>query len=200
MPRMNPQTMNWSLRLSRWKHMVETSLSAAPLQIGRDCDRQKLRLHWAQDPDEEPACARRAPRFCGRDGSVFLMPIVSSSAAAIISSRSEVKLRASGSSSSLLLSLLSSGSVGFVSPPEGGWCCEGGFEEPPVGDLGFISMIVLFVKQVHLQNVGAAVDVHAGSAQWLRPRGSLSWSMMRPEGGLTYSLRPPGRRRRLSEG
>lgn len=169
MPRMNPQTMNWSLRLSRWKHMVETSLSAAPLQMGSDCERQKLRLHWLQDPDEEPAWARRAPRFCGR----VLMPMVSSSAAAIISSRSEVKVRASWSSSSWLSS---SGSVGLVlvSPPDGGWCCDGGLEEPGVEDFGFISMIVLFVKQVHLQNVGAAVNIRAGSVQWLRPRGKAS--------------------------
>lgn len=60
---MNPHTMNWSLRLSRWKHMVVTSLSAAPLQIGSDCDRQKLRLHWLQDGDEELPFARRASRL-----------------------------------------------------------------------------------------------------------------------------------------
>lgn len=157
MPRMKPQTMTWSLRLSRWKHMVETSLSAAPLQMGSDCDRQKLRLHWLQDPDEVLPWARR-----GCFLFICLMPIVSSSAAAIISSRSrsdeEGKLRASWSSSSPLL--LSSGSVGLVvseppPPPDGGWCCEGGFEEPPVEEWGFISMIVLFVKQVHLQKVGA---------------------------------------------
>lgn len=144
MPRMKPQTMTWSLRLSRWKHMVETSLSAAPLQMGRDCDRQKLRLHWPQGPAEDPPWARR-----GWD--LFLMPIVSSSAAAIISSSSEGKLRASWSSSAGAVGLV----LVLVSPPDGGLSCDGGLGAPPGEDFGFISMIVLFVKQVHLQNVGA---------------------------------------------
>lgn len=29
--------------------MVTTSFSVAPLQIGRDCERQKARLHWLHD-------------------------------------------------------------------------------------------------------------------------------------------------------
>lgn len=102
--------------------MVTTSLSAAPLQIGSDCDRQKLRLHWLQDGDEALPCAR-----CDS-------PAFSSSA--------------------------SLGGPGVLLPSEaGGWCCEGGLddEEPPVEDLGLISIIVLLVKQVHLQKVGAAV-------------------------------------------
>lgn len=162
MPSMNPQTMTWSLRLSRWKHMVETSLSAAPLHIGSDCDRQKLRLHWLQEEDEELPCARRDTFRCRRRSSSMMLLMsassASSSAAAAIMSSRPAKLRASGSSSWLLLL---SGSV--VSPPDRGWCCEGGFEdEPPVEDLGLISMIVLLVKQVHLQNVGAAVYINAG--------------------------------------
>jgi len=154
---MNPQTMTWSLRLSRWKHMVETSLSAAPLQMGSDCDRQKLRLHWLQDGEEELPFARRDILFSSRRRSLssmmLLMSSSSSSAAAMMSSR-PARLRASWLSSWSWL--LSSGLL--VSTADGGWCCEGGFEdEPPVEDLVLISMIVLFVKQVHLQNVGAAV-------------------------------------------
>lgn len=135
-PSMNPHTMNWSLRLSRWKHMVVTSLSAAPLQIGSDCDRQKLRLHWLQDDEEELPFARRASR-CG-----------------LVSSSSAPLSRESCWSSSAP----SASSTGSVVPSDGGWCCEGGLDgEPPLEDLGLISMIVLLVKQVHLQNVGAAV-------------------------------------------
>lgn len=182
MPRMNPQTMNWSLRLSRWKHMVVTSLSAAPLQIGSDCDRQKLRLHWLHDGDEELPCARRASR---------VPSLPSPSAAASKSARP----RASWSSAEL--SSLSSGSV---VPSDGGWCCEGGLDgELPVEDLGFISMIVLLVKQVHLQNVGAAIYVNARSVRQVHPGGEsqLLWCIDRWMFGLTYTLRPPGRRKRL---
>lgn len=51
-------------------------------------------------------------------------------------------------------------------PSDGGWCCEGGLDgDVPVEDLGFISMIVLLVKQVHLQNVGAAIHVNARSVR-----------------------------------
>lgn len=154
MPSMNPHTMNWSLRLSRWKHMVVTSLSAAPLQIGRDCERQKLRLHWLQDGDEELPFARRASRC-------LLLP---SSWPSTSPSPAPTSRASSWSLSSVSLSSsLGSSGCGLVVPSDGGWCCEGGLDEPPVEDLGLISMIVLLVKQVHLQNVGAAVYVDAGS-------------------------------------
>lgn len=173
MPSMNPHTMNWSLRLSRWKHMVVTSLSAAPLQMGSDCDRQKFRLHWLHDEEEELPCARRAGRCC-LFLRFFSMPAISPAPAS--SSKKSRMLRASWSSSSWAASLLSpsSGSVGLLLPPDGGWCCEGGLDEepPPVEDLGLISMIVLFVKQVHLQNVGAAVLVNTRSARWVRLKGA----------------------------
>lgn len=165
MPSMNPHTMNWSLRLSRWKHMVVTSLSAAPLQMGSDCDRQKFRLHWLHDELEELPCARRVTGRCLL--RFFSIPAISPAPAS--SSKKSRMLRASWSSSSWAASLSPlSGSVGLLLPPDGGWWFEGGLDEepPPVEDLGLISMIVLFVKQVHLQNVGAAVLVNARSARW----------------------------------
>lgn len=166
MPSMNPHTMNWSLRLSRWKHMVVTSLSAAPLQMGSDCDRQKFRLHWLHDEEEELPCARRvAGAACLPLLRFFSMPAISPAPAS--SSKKSRMLRASWSSSSVGSSLSPlSGSVGLLLPSDGGWCCEGGLDgEPlPVEDLGLISMIVLFVKQVHLQNVGAAALVNTRSA------------------------------------
>lgn len=168
MPSMNPHTMNWSLRLSRWKHMVVTSLSAAPLQIGSDCDRQKFRLHWLHDELEELPCARRVTGAARLLLRFFSMPAISPAPAS--SSKKSRMLRASWSSSSVGSSLSPlSGSVGLLlPPPDGGWCCEGGLDEepPPVEDLGLISMIVLFVKQVHLQNVGAAVLLNTRSARW----------------------------------
>lgn len=175
MPSMNPQTMTWSLRLSRWKHMVVTSLSAAPLQMGSDCDRQKFLLHWLHDELEELPCARRV------GFRLFLRFFISTPAispAPASSSKKSRTLRASWSSSSWAASFVSpcssSGSVGLLlPPPDGGWCCEGGLDEepPPVEDLGLISMIVLFVKQVHLQNVGAAVSVNARLVRWVRLKG-----------------------------
>lgn len=174
MPSMNPHTMNWSLRLSRWKHMVVTSLSAAPLQMGSDCDRQKFRLHWLHDEEEELPCARRVTGAARLFLRFFSMPVISPAPAS--SSKKSRMLRASWSSSSWAASLLSpsSGSVVPLPPPDGGWCCEGGLDEepPPVEDLGLISMIVLFVKQVHLQNVGAAVLVNARSVRRVRLKGA----------------------------
>lgn len=133
-----------------------TSLSAAPLQIGSDCERQKLRLHWLQEGDEELPFARRASRV-----------------GVVVPSTSPPPSRVSCSLSSASLSSSSTGSgSGSAVPSDGGWCCEGGLDgEPPVEDLGLISMIVLLVKQVHLQNVGAAVYVDAGSVSWVRPKG-----------------------------
>lgn len=132
MPSMKPHTMIWSCRESRWKHIVTTSFSAAPLHIGSDCDRQNARLHWLHDGE---ACARRAG-LRGMMGST-----------AWSSSRPSRTERGSAD-----------GSAGDVSSassePSGSFRWEPGML--PV-DLDLISIMVLLEKHVHLQNVGAAI-------------------------------------------
>lgn len=122
-PRMNPHTMIMSLRLSRWKHMVTTSFSAAPLQMGRDCARQKARLHWEQE-GEDAAARLEWERGCWKSGE-----------------EEEEE-----------------GGVSWSEGGDGGSArCEPVVRTPAGGEVvDLISMMVLLVKQVHLQKVGAA--------------------------------------------
>ena len=72
-PRMKPQTMSWSLRLSRWKHIAKASFSSASLQMGRFRDRQKARVHWVQE--EEAARSRSERRECWAAAASFMVVV-----------------------------------------------------------------------------------------------------------------------------
>lgn len=137
--------MTWSWRESRWKHMVTTSFSAAPLQMGSDCDRQKARLHWLQEPVVWVWRAAARGMMGSRAGS-------SSRASRRERGSSSVPAEGAGVESGEGVSsvLLSSSSPSFE--------VSGSFAWVPgiVLDLDLISIMVLLVKQVHLQNVGGA--------------------------------------------
>lgn len=133
--------MIMSFRESRWKHMVTTSESAAPLQMGRDCARQKARLHCEHEGEEEPA--RLGPRGLRRRDLVSREGFRPSTVTASSSSSKEGIM---GSMSSRRASSSEEGESTRWEPVRGA---------PAVVDL--ISMMVLLVKQVHLQKVGAAV-------------------------------------------
>lgn len=65
-PSMKPHTMSRSLLLSRWKHMVVTSSSSAPWQMGRLWSRQKVLVHAEQAEGTRFSLgARLVPRFVG---------------------------------------------------------------------------------------------------------------------------------------
>lgn len=161
-PRMKPHTMIWSFLLSRWKHMVTTSLSAASLQMGRDCDRQKALLHWLHEGE---TCARlwpprrRAVSMPGRRGGEEeegekRRSFISSFPPSSRTDRS-TKVEGGSSWSSCSSVSLSDGSLRWEdSDPD-----PDPDPEPLVlvlVVLDLISIMVLFVKHVHLQNVGAA--------------------------------------------
>lgn len=167
MPSMKPQTMIWSFLLSRWKHMVTTSLSAAALHMGRDCDRQKALLHWLHVGE---ACARldggaaaasgrrRRDLGCrGRRWSLVLgwgkrIAFMSSSASSASASRKD---RRGLEESGVVVGSSSSSWSSVLSTSEGALRWD---VVDPRDDLGVISIIVLLVKHVHLQNVGAAEE------------------------------------------
>lgn len=147
MPKMKPHTMIWSLRESRWKHMVTTSFSPAPLQMGRDCDRQKARLHWLHEGEE--VCARRWPAWERgmRSGSVVVGSCSSTLSRRVVSFWSADARGSAGGFDA-------AGSESVLASVGGSTRCE---EEEVLLDLDLISIIVLLVKQVHLQKVGAAL-------------------------------------------
>ena len=107
--------------------------------MGRFCERQKARLHCVQDEEADLASSGL---FSARNLCCFSLSRVSS------------------------LSALGAGEVGAASLDElgvGGWSLGGwtwgGEESPPLA--GPRRMMVLFLKQVHLQNVGAAATLLA---------------------------------------
>lgn len=152
---------------------MTTSFSVAPLQMGRDCDRQKARLHWLQD-GLVCVCARRLLRVrkrCWgdwglRSESGVLPP------SGWVSSRRGVPpllLLSEGGTSGVVEGVVVEVVVSTCpvvveeedeSEPGPSSLWEGGVPPPPppVVDLDLISMMVLLLKQVHLQNVGAAVE------------------------------------------
>lgn len=128
--------MRRSLRESRAKHMVTTSFSSAPLQMGRLYLRQKARLHCEQLDD-----AARLSSMCERG-------------AAAVSPASPLSLSLFVASDGVAVVVV------VVGLGAGGGAGGGSWPGPN-------GMMVLFLKQVHLQNVGGAVSVlSVWSAFW----------------------------------
>ncbi|KAK0615616.1 hypothetical protein B0T17DRAFT_538618 [Bombardia bombarda] len=161
---MKPHTMNWSLRLSRWKQLVTTSFSSAPLQMGRLYCRQKARLHCVQLEEAARGVSERLlvwrlserERASGRRLCCGSVP-----------PRAEevVVVEEEGASEAVEWEGGGGGGGGGLS------CC------------GPRGMMVLLVKQVHLQKVGAeaaatsdASDARSTIKRWcIRVIVALGW-------------------------
>jgi len=128
---MNDHTISWSLRLSRWKHLVVTSFSSASLQMGSDWLRQKARSHRSQREPEVARLSRRTSRTRA------------CAAAAAASPEEEEEDWGDGEE------VVGEGE-GLLLGSSSGFGLEGG-----VSPLGRSSIMVLFVKQVHLQKLAA---------------------------------------------
>lgn len=163
---------------------MTTSFSAAPLQMGNDCDRQKARLHWLQEAEAWARRPARGSMIGSGEGSCRSGNRLSRSGsdASLSSGAAEAVGSGAGAEAEVdvELEVLSASGGGSLTWDEGlelvDWC--------------LISIIVLLLKQVHLQKVGAAV------AAW-----SVSRGMREPRGGEQAHLRrPPARRAPLEEG
>lgn len=107
--------------------------------MGRDWERQKARLHWLQDGEREEGARDLRPRGSsdGDDADEG-------------SERKVVSIASSKAKSSALLRSAEETEEESL----GSLRCD----VERVLEVDFISMIVLLVKQVHLQKVGAAVE------------------------------------------
>lgn len=139
--------------------MVTTSFSVAPLQMGRDWERQKARLHWLQEG--LVVWARRAldwKRFwgdCGRSVSGVMSEGWAAVASLEVSGVAWLSPSSEEDGTSGAVDGVEDGEgVSVSSSLVGGSSLR--WEDEPVDDLDLISMMVLLLKHVHLQNVGAA--------------------------------------------
>jgi len=116
------------------------SFSSAPAHMGRFCERQNARLHCVHEEDADRASSAL---FSTRSVCCFSLSRFSS---------------LSGSVAGDEVGATSGDDVGEAGWSLGGWTW-GGEESPPLA--GPRRIMVLFLKQVHLQNVGAAATLLA---------------------------------------
>lgn len=158
--------------------------------MGSDCDRQKARLHWLQEAEAWARRPARGSMIGSGEGSCKSGKRVSRSERD--ASLSPVEDEAVGSGVDVDVDVEVEVEVEVSPVSEGGsltW--DEGFE---LADWCLISIIVLLLKQVHLQKVGAAMV----GCQSQREK---EWDNERVERReKTHLRRPPARRTPLGRG